>query len=92
MNISMVPMYETLCGITEEELVEQMQQDICCLAEVNHLSYDEQLTELKRMYDGYHFRRLEGRINYSYRIFLSVYLLNPNKNTKFAAQNKLFII
>ena len=54
-NISMVPMYETLCGITEEELVSNMQPDIRCLAEANRLSYDEQLAELKSMYDGYHF-------------------------------------
>ena len=54
-NISMVPAYEALCGISEEELTTQMRPDIERLGEANGLSYDEQLDELKRMYDGYHF-------------------------------------
>ena len=54
-NISMVPMYDTLCGISEEELATQLRTDIEQLGLANGLSYEEQLRELKRMYDGYHF-------------------------------------
>lgn len=54
-NISMAPAYETLCGISEEELTTQLRHDIERLGKVNGLSYDEQLAELKQMYDGYHF-------------------------------------
>ena len=56
-NISMVPAYDALCGISEEELTTQMHIDIELLGKANDLSYDEQLAELKRMYDGYHFSR-----------------------------------
>jgi len=54
-NISMVPAYEELCGISEAELTMQLRPDIEQLAQQNGLSFDEQLQELKRMYDGYHF-------------------------------------
>ena len=54
-NISMVPAFDALCGISEEELTTQMRPDIELLGEANGLSYEEQLAELKRMYDGYHF-------------------------------------
>ena len=57
MNISMVPEFDALCGISEEELVTQMHQDIVKLGEANEMTYEEQLAELKAMYDGYHFSK-----------------------------------
>ena len=54
-NISMIPAFDSLCGISEEELTTQLKPDIELLGEANSQSYDEQLAELKRMYDGYHF-------------------------------------
>ena len=60
-NISMQPAYETLCGISEEELSTQLRPDIEMLAESEGISYEEQMAELKEMYDGYHFS--EGLID-----------------------------
>lgn len=60
-NISMQPAYETLCGISEEELTTQLRPDIEMLAETGSISYEEQMAELKEMYDGYHFS--EGLID-----------------------------
>ena len=57
MNISMQTTYDSLCGISEEELATQLRPDIESLAQTNGLSYDEQMAELKNMYDGYHFSR-----------------------------------
>ena len=54
-NISMQPAYETICGISEEELTTQMRPDLEIMAVNLGYTYDEMLTELKRMYDGYHF-------------------------------------
>jgi hypothetical protein len=54
-NISMVPAYETICGISEEELVTTLRPDIELLAERQGKSYDAMLAELKANYDGYHF-------------------------------------
>ncbi len=54
-NISMVPAYETICGISEEELVTTMRPDIELLAQKQGLTYDAMLAALKANYDGYHF-------------------------------------
>jgi hypothetical protein len=54
-NISMLNDYEQICGISEEELATQMRTDIELLGETSGLNYNEQMAELKRMYDGYHF-------------------------------------
>ena len=56
-NISMQTAYESLCGITEEELTTQLRPDIELLAQKRKKTCDETLEELKRMYDGYHFSR-----------------------------------
>ena len=54
-NISMVPIYETICGITEDELVTTLRPDIELMAGRQGKSYDAMLAELKANYDGYHF-------------------------------------
>ena len=54
-NISMAPDFETICGISEEELVTTLRPDIELLAERQGKSYDAMLAELKTNYDGYHF-------------------------------------
>jgi hypothetical protein len=56
-NISMVPAYETLCGISEEELTTQMHPDIELMAERNATTSDDMLNRLKARYDGYHFSK-----------------------------------
>ena len=54
-NLSMLSSYETLCGISEQELTTAMRPDIEWLAEERGLDYEQQLAELKARYDGYHF-------------------------------------
>lgn len=54
-NISLREEYAALCGITEEELLTQLQPGIQALADRNGESYDEACAHLKRRYDGYHF-------------------------------------
>ena len=54
-DISMLPQYDTICGITEEELEANFQEDIAALAEAEQRSYPEMLEYLRRKYDGYHF-------------------------------------
>ncbi len=56
-NISMVSAYDTLCGISEEELTTLLRPDICMLAERNQTDGDSMLAMLKTRYDGYHFSR-----------------------------------
>ena len=54
-NISMRPEYAAICGITKEELNEQMSADTDMLAAALGKSHDEVVSELTRYYDGYHF-------------------------------------
>ena len=56
-NISMQPSYETICGISEEELTTQMHPDIELLAQRNTTTCDDMMEQLKARYDGYHFSR-----------------------------------
>lgn len=44
-----------ICGITEEELVGNMTEDIDMLAEANDLSRETAIAKLKEHYGGYHF-------------------------------------
>ncbi|RHO70092.1 MULTISPECIES: ATP-binding protein [unclassified Parabacteroides] len=54
-DISMVPRFSQICGITFEELKNNFEPEIKALAETNSLSYEGALDRLERMYDGYHF-------------------------------------
>ena len=54
-NVSMDVPYAGICGITKEELLSQMSEDIDELADNLDLSRDETIQELKEHYDGYHF-------------------------------------
>ena len=54
-NVSMDEPYAGICGITKEELLPQMNDDIDALAEHQELSREETIEELKNHYDGYHF-------------------------------------
>ena len=54
-DISMYDKYETLCGITEEELHCIFAGPICEMAAVEGCTEEEMRQQLKQRYDGYHF-------------------------------------
>ena len=54
-DISMDARYETLCGITQEELDGYFVDPISAMAERNRCSFEEMKSLLKQKYDGYHF-------------------------------------
>ncbi len=54
-NISMRDDYAGICGITKEELLASMSEDIDMLAEAKGLSKESTIAKLKEHYDGYHF-------------------------------------
>lgn len=54
-NISMLPQYAGICGITSEELETQFSDDIDDFAAVLRISREEAIAKLKDSYDGYHF-------------------------------------
>lgn len=54
-NISMDEPYSGICGITKDELLTQMSEDIDALAKKMSLTREETIETLKENYDGYHF-------------------------------------
>ena len=54
-NISMMPEYAGICGITEEELTAQLADYVEAIAESQGKTHEEALQQLKQNYDGYHF-------------------------------------
>lgn len=56
-NISMLPQYAAICGITLKELEDNFQEGISVLAEKYHYTHKQVIGELMRHYDGYHFSK-----------------------------------
>ena len=56
-DISMDPTYETICGITEDELNNYFTEPMQEMAALMHITLEDVRQEIKRMYDGYHFSR-----------------------------------
>ena len=54
-NISMDEPYAAICGITEDEMLTQMKEDMERLAAKLNIPSEEVLLKLKENYDGYHF-------------------------------------
>ena len=54
-NISMLPAFAAICGISKEEVCTQMADYLDEFAEEKQKSREEIFTLLKRQYDGYHF-------------------------------------
>ena len=54
-DISMHGKYETLCGISQEELDDNFSEPMESMAKVYQCSYEEMRDKLKAQYDGYHF-------------------------------------
>ena len=54
-NISMLPEFSAVCGISQSELERDFPEQIEALAQAEGISYEGALELLKENYDGYHF-------------------------------------
>ena len=54
-NVSMQPEFADICGITKEELTEQLGDYVEAFAEAKSITREKMLDELAFRYDGYHF-------------------------------------
>ena len=54
-NYSLDDRYATICGFTEQELLDNFHEGITDLAVANDMTFDEAVEKLKEQYDGYHF-------------------------------------
>ena len=54
-DISLDNDVDGICGITEDELLDNFQPEITVLADAQGLSHEKCIEKLRKMYDGYHF-------------------------------------
>ncbi len=90
-NISMDPAFSTICGITEEELINKLGQDIQMLADHIGSTYEETCSALKENYDGYHFSEFSKGVYNPYSL-LRCFLHKKLDNYWFSTGTPIFII
>ncbi len=90
-NISMDNEYAGICGITEEELLEQMSEDIEMLAKTLDLSADMTVAKLKEHYDGYHFSKASPDVFNPYSL-LNCFAKRELGNYWFASGTPTYLI
>ncbi len=56
-DMSMLPQYVGICGITEDELPQYFDSSMEDVALANGMAKEECYAKMKEMYDGYHFRQ-----------------------------------
>lgn len=76
-DISLDNDFSGICGITEDELLDNFQPEITLLAESQGLTHDECIDKLRQMYDGYHFSE------YGVGVYNPFSLLNAFSKRKF---------
>ena len=78
-DISMHEPYVSICGVTEQEIHDNLEEELHELAAARKMTYEEACAELKECYDGYHFAEdTEG-------IYNPFSLLNTFKYYKFGS-------
>ena len=90
-DISMDEDYETLCGITQEELEQYFQESIATLAKKYHTTPEGMLEMLKRRYDGYHF---SGNLTDVYNPFslLNAFSMKELRDYWFASGTPTYLV
>jgi len=76
-DLSMNRRYQSICGITKEEILKYFDEPVHELAEGYGMSYDAALARLKEDYDGYHF------VNNGVDVYNPFSLLNTFANCEF---------
>ncbi len=77
-DLSMDERYQTICGITKEEIQHYFKEPVQQLAERYHISMEETFERLRKNYDGYHF------VEFGEGIYNPFSLLNVFSKTKFS--------
>ena len=57
-DISMDARYDTLCGITEEEIDHYFQEPVAEMARMDGCTEEEEREALRRRFNGYHFSNI----------------------------------
>lgn len=68
-DISLLPKYAAICGITEDELQEKLDDRVLQLAGTQKMKKSDAYLKLMRMYDGYHFSKKGDGVYNPYSLF-----------------------
>ncbi|MGP1521288.1 MAG: AAA family ATPase [Treponema sp.] len=90
-DISFDREYSSLCGITEEELLSNFEEEVQALATEYNQKYDEMLDVLRARYDGYRFSEKEERIYNPFSLF-NVFAKNKLGDYWFATGTPTFLV
>ena len=90
-DISMLPEYDAVCGITQKEMEEVFKPEIIELGKAQNLTEAEALAKLKQKYDGYHFS--ESSVNvYNPFSLLNVFAGKVFRSFWFATGTPTFLV
>ena len=67
-NVTMLPAFSAICGITEPEVRRDLAEDIEAMAKVYDCSPEEMFQKIKLRYDGYHFASVSEDIYNPYSL------------------------
>ena len=90
-NVSLLPKFSAICGITEHELCTTLRPDISLLAEHYGYTTEAMQATLKTRYDGYHFSEMSEDIYNPYSL-LSAFLNQKISNYWFETGTPTFLI
>ncbi len=67
-NVTLLPRFSAICGITEQEVKNDLSEDIKAMSEVYGCSPEEMFQKIKLRYDGYHFASVSDDIYNPYSL------------------------
>ena len=67
-NVTLLPRFAAICGITEKEVKNDLSEDIKAMSEVYGCSPEEMFQKIKLRYDGYHFASVSDDIYNPYSL------------------------
>jgi hypothetical protein len=91
LNMTMVPAFSSICGITESELTSVFAKDIASMAEEYGCSPETMHELLKRQYDGYHFSEKSEDIYNPYSL-LTAFMVKKMGNYWFDTGTPTYLI
>ena len=91
-DISQLPQYATLCGMTRSEIEDSFAPDIEELGRLNNLTTKEVMNKLTRLYDGYRFSEYATEGIYNPFSLLSVMSYKVFKDYWFVSGTPTFLV
>lgn len=90
-NVTLLPRFSAICGITEQEVRNDLAEDIQMMADHLGYSFDEMFQRIKLRYDGYHFSEVSEDVYNPYSL-LNAFGDQKLDNYWFASGTPTFLI